>query len=64
MNAFILESWTWCVRLARQLIGVGDYQTYLTHLRTHHPERPLPSYEQFFKERQAARYKGTGGRCC
>jgi uncharacterized short protein YbdD (DUF466 family) len=24
----------------------------------------VPSYEAFFRERQAARYKGTGGRCC
>jgi uncharacterized short protein YbdD (DUF466 family) len=34
------------------------------HLREHHPERKVPSYGEFFRERQEARYKGGGGRCC
>jgi uncharacterized short protein YbdD (DUF466 family) len=57
-------AWRYLVRLMRQVIGVGDYETYVAHLREHHPERPLPSYEEFFRERQAARYRGGGGRCC
>ena len=64
MKTAISSYWAWCVRVARQLIGVGDYETYLAHLRAHHPEKALPTYEEFFAERQAARYKGTGGRCC
>ncbi len=57
-------AWRYLVRLMRQVICVGDYETYVAHLREHHPERPLPSYEEFFRERQAARYRGGGGRCC
>ncbi len=64
MKRSLIDLWQWGVRLGRQLIGVGDYETYLAHLRAHHPEKALPSYEEFFRERQAARYKGTGGRCC
>ena len=44
--------------------GVPDYDAYVKHLREHHPEREVPSYKEFFRERQVARYKGTGGRCC
>jgi len=60
----LVAAWTFAVRLMRQLIGVPDYETYLVHRRTHHPERPVPSYAEFFAERQAARYRGGGGRCC
>lgn len=56
--------WRAAVRVARQIIGVPDYDTYLAHLRAHHPERPLPTYAEFFNERQQARYRGGGGRCC
>jgi uncharacterized short protein YbdD (DUF466 family) len=56
--------WKWAVQTARLCCGVPDYDVYVQHLRRVHPERPIPSYEAFFRERQAARYKGTGGRCC
>jgi len=56
--------WHRCVRMARQIIGVPDYENYLDHLRRFHPERTLPTYAEFFDERQQARYKGGGGRCC
>jgi uncharacterized short protein YbdD (DUF466 family) len=56
--------WRSSVRIARQVIGVPDYEAYLAHLRAHHPQRALPSYREFFEERQRARYRGGGGRCC
>jgi uncharacterized short protein YbdD (DUF466 family) len=52
------------VQTARLSCGVPDYDVYVAHLRTHHPERTIPTYAEFFRERQTARYKGTGGRCC
>lgn len=52
------------VQTARLCCGVPDYGVYVRHLREHHPERPVPSYAEFFRERQEARYKGGGGRCC
>ncbi|MHB1271732.1 MAG: YbdD/YjiX family protein [Rhodanobacter sp.] len=58
------SSWKWAVQTARLCCGVPDYDVYVKHLREHHPEREVPNYEEFFRERQAARYKGTGGRCC
>ncbi len=56
--------WQRAVRIGRQIIGVPDYENYLAHLRAHHPGRALPTYAEFFNERQQARYKNGGGRCC
>lgn len=52
-------------KTGRLMCGVPDYDTYVAHLRAHHPDRPVMSYEAFFRNRQAARY-GAGGRarCC
>jgi uncharacterized short protein YbdD (DUF466 family) len=52
---------------ARLMVGVPDYQTYVTHTRTTHPGQPVMTYEEFFRERQAARYAVGNGRfkgCC
>jgi uncharacterized short protein YbdD (DUF466 family) len=58
------RAWRHCVAAARRMIGVPDYDTFVAHLRARHPERPVPTYAEFFRERQEARYRGTGGRCC
>lgn len=52
---------------ARMLVGMPDYDTYLAHMRSTHPEQTPMSYEAFFRERQDARYGGGKGRpvrCC
>ena len=64
MTRWWQAAWSRAVQTARLCCGVPDYETYVRHLREHHPERPVPSYAQFFRERQEARYRGTGGRCC
>jgi len=46
----------WSVRTARLMIGVPDYDTYVQHRRTNHPGMPIMTYEEFFVERQEARY--------
>ena len=58
------RAWRHAVQTARSTIGVPDYDAYLAHCRAHHPERAPMSYAEFFDERQRARYRGTGGRCC
>jgi uncharacterized short protein YbdD (DUF466 family) len=58
------HGWKHAVQTARLSCGVPDYDAYVRHLREHHPKREVPSYQAFFRERQVARYKGTGGRCC
>ncbi|WP_028357549.1 YbdD/YjiX family protein [Brackiella oedipodis] len=49
----------------RLMIGVPDYQNYVAHVKRTHPEQEPMSYEEFFKDRQNARYGGKGGfKCC
>lgn len=48
----------------RLMVGVPDYGTYLAHMKATHPDQTPMNYEQFFRERQAARYGAGGGRCC
>jgi len=52
----------------RLMVGLPDYSTYVTHMEQNHPDQPVMSYEEFFRERQEARYggggSGRGPRCC
>jgi uncharacterized short protein YbdD (DUF466 family) len=51
---------------ARLMIGLPDYDNYLNHMQATHPDLPVMGYEEFFRERQEARY-GANGRtikCC
>jgi uncharacterized short protein YbdD (DUF466 family) len=57
----------WMVRTARLMIGIPDYQTYLDHRQACHPHDRVMTYEEFFRERQDARYAVGKGRfrgCC
>lgn len=57
----------WAARAARLMVGIPDYQTYVEHRRRHHPGEPVMSFEEFFRERQEARYAVGKGRfrgCC
>jgi uncharacterized short protein YbdD (DUF466 family) len=58
------ELWRALCTTARLVCGVPDYEGYVAHLRRLHPERPVPSYEEFFAERQSARYGAGRSRCC
>ena len=51
---------------ARLMVGLPDYGTYVEHMRSRHPGQCVMSYEEFFHERQHARYgaRGRTGRCC
>nr|WP_206738965.1 YbdD/YjiX family protein [Rahnella contaminans] len=49
------------------LVGIPDYDTYVLHMQTNHPDKPMMTYKEFFRERQQARYGGDGNggmRCC
>ena len=52
---------------ARLMVGVPDYQTYVTHTAHDASGKSVMTYEEFFRERQAARYEIGKGRfrgCC
>ncbi|MFL6676194.1 MAG: YbdD/YjiX family protein [Massilia sp.] len=49
----------------RLMVGLPEYDTYLAHMEQTHPGQPVMSYEEFFRERQQARYgSGKSGGCC
>lgn len=48
----------------RLMVGLPDYQTYVAHMASTHPDRAPMTYEEFFRERQEARYGGGQGKCC
>jgi uncharacterized short protein YbdD (DUF466 family) len=64
VNARIVRSWNVVVAAARRIAGIPDYNAYVAHLKSHHPERAIPAERDFFAERQQARYRAGGGRCC
>jgi uncharacterized short protein YbdD (DUF466 family) len=52
---------------ANLMVGIPNYQAYLDHMGRTHPDQPAMTYEQFFRERQNARFGGDGRggfRCC
>jgi uncharacterized short protein YbdD (DUF466 family) len=51
-------------RVARTVLGVPDYERYLAHVRTTHPNEPPLTRDEFGRERLDARYSRPGARCC
>jgi uncharacterized short protein YbdD (DUF466 family) len=56
--------WRKAVQTARLAIGVPDYDVYLAHMQSHHPDRRAMSYTEFFNERQQKRYGNGRTGCC
>ena len=46
------------------IAGVPSYRAYCEHMTQRHPDRVPMSEAEFFRNRQDARYRGAGGRCC
>jgi uncharacterized short protein YbdD (DUF466 family) len=62
----IIEAGGLLQQTARLMVGVPDYDTYVSHMHTAHPELPVMTQAEFVKERQEARFGGKGkmSRCC
>lgn len=54
--------WKRIIQTARLMVGVGDYDVYLIHCRTHHPAHTPMTREQYFIQRMQARYPGKDGK--
>ena len=55
------------VQTARLMVGIPDYDTYVAHRQVNHPQQKIMTYQEFFRERQDARYAVGKGRlrgCC
>jgi uncharacterized short protein YbdD (DUF466 family) len=52
---------------ANLMVGVPDYDAYTAHMRQQHAGEAPMSRQEFFRERQSARYGAVGKaafRCC
>lgn len=45
---------------ARLMVGVGNYQAYLTHMREKHPELAPMTEAEYFRHCQRSRYPADG----
>ena len=50
----------------RLMVGLPEYDAYVARMERTHPGDPLMSYDEFFRERQDARFGGAGkgAGCC
>lgn len=68
LNAGLLarlrRAWKTAGKTANLAVGVGDYEAYVRHQQTQHPEQPVMSYAEYFRARQDARYRKGSSRCC
>ena len=46
----------------RLMCGLPEYDAYVAHHESTHPDQPMMSYEEILRERQEARYGGAGKR--
>ncbi len=51
-------------RVIRRIIGVPDYESYVAHVRAHHPGTEPMTEREFHRDRLHARYSQPGNRCC
>ena len=51
-------------KVVRRIIGVPDYDRYVAHVRTHHPEMTPMCRKDFEQQRVLDKYSRPGGRCC
>jgi uncharacterized short protein YbdD (DUF466 family) len=60
-------TYRFATQTARLMVGIPDYETYVTHRQAVHPGQAVMTYEEFFRERRDARYavgKGRFRACC
>lgn len=63
MNA-VIRAWRAFLWYVRSVLGEADYDVYVTHLRTHHPDQPIPSVKQYWRERYKLEAEHPSARCC
>ena len=54
-------------KTARLMVGVPDYDNYVKHRQSGHPDEPVMSYKEFYRNRVEARYAVGRGKfrgCC
>lgn len=55
--------WSGCTDVFAGAMGSRAYDAYVAHCRERHPDRPLPTREEFFRRDLSERWDGVR-RCC
>lgn len=50
--------------IIRRIIGVPDYEHYLAHVESCHPDQRPLTRDEFIRQRLDDRYSQPGARCC
>jgi uncharacterized short protein YbdD (DUF466 family) len=64
MTKSLLRSLAQAAAIVRRIIGAPDYEHYLAHMRTRHPELTPLSRDRFTAAQLSARFEKPGARCC
>jgi uncharacterized short protein YbdD (DUF466 family) len=51
-------------RAVRAMLGVPDYERYVEHCRSHHPDSLLMTRDQYATDLLERKYSRPGTRCC
>ncbi|WP_051498985.1 YbdD/YjiX family protein [Nocardia sp. BMG51109] len=52
------------IRYMDAIVGGQDYARFVEHLRRNHPDRPIPSEREYWRERHDAAARNPANRCC
>ncbi|MDR0283916.1 MAG: YbdD/YjiX family protein [Propionibacteriaceae bacterium] len=64
MLSAIAKAWRAVVWYVKALLGESDYEMYVEHLKANHPEAPLPTVSEYWRERYARESREPASRCC
>jgi len=64
MTTLILRAWRACSWYIKALMGESDYDTYVGHLRRHHPGAEIPTVAAYWRDRYRRESNNPGSRCC
>ena len=62
MNRFLKRIFRRAAQTLRLMVGVGDYDAYVEHVRRHHPDQELMTRSGYFRYCQTARYPAKDGK--
>jgi uncharacterized short protein YbdD (DUF466 family) len=64
MKQVLINAGRYLASTSRLMVGVSNYGAYVKLHQAKHPQEPVMSYEEFFKNRQQARFGAGGFKCC
>jgi len=64
MINFIRSMFSTAATFVRAVLGVPDYDRYLSHMRTAHPGDRIMTETEFLHTRMNDRYNRAGSKCC